>query len=353
MFAQGGAFQLEQRGWYPMKPFERLVVYLRRKKKRIILGFVIALLGGFGLLNFMAYNQAYAMTHFTASGVRTSKPERLSSWQKATVLVFGVNVPRPQSQVTPADAGLPFEEVSIACPGGIRLGAWHCAHKNSKGLVILFHGYACEKSTLLPEAALFHEFGWSVLLVNFRGSGQSSESSTSIGYHEAADVAAAVRFARANLPDSRRVVLYGQSMGAAAVLRAVHKYEVKPDALIVEAVFDSMLNTIRNRFAAMGIPSFPSAQLLLFWGGRQGNFDAFAHNPVEYARSVACPVLFLHGTDDSRVRLEEARRVFDAVPGSKQFKEFPAAKHESYVSRFRKQWCETIIAFLTEAESTK
>jgi hypothetical protein len=70
--------------------------------------------------------------------------------------------------------------------------------------------------------------------------------------------------------------------------------------VILEAVFDTMLNTVRHRFHAMGIPAFPSAQLLVFWGGRQWGFDGFAHNPVQYAASLNCPSLFMHGANDPK-----------------------------------------------------
>ena len=186
------------------------------------------------------------------------------------------------------------------------------------------------------------------MLLNYRGSGDSSESYTTVGFDEAEDVAAAVRYARANLPH-QEIVLYGQSMGAAAILRAVHSCGVRPDAIIVEAVFDKMLNTVRHRFEAMGVPSFPGAELLLFWGGQQAGFNAFGHNPVEYARSVTCPILFLHGIADPRARIEEARRVFAVVPAPKRFKEFPAVGHEAPVVRFPGEWNQTVGRFLKEA----
>ena len=58
-------------------------------------------------------------------------------------------------------------------------------------------------------------------------------------------------------------------MGAASVLRSVHSCGVQPDAIIAESVFDRMLTTVRHRFELMGVPSFPCAELLVFWGGRQ------------------------------------------------------------------------------------
>ena len=134
------------------------------------------------------------------------------------------------------------------------------------------------------------------------------------------------------------VVLFGQSMGAVAILRAVKQHGIAPDAVILEAVFDTMLNTVRNRFATMGVPSFPGAQLLVFWGGMQWGFNGFAHNPVEYARSLNCPSLFMHGSNDSRATVAEGRRVFAAVPGPKEFKEFASVGHEAYVSMHPDEW---------------
>jgi pimeloyl-ACP methyl ester carboxylesterase len=124
---------------------------------------------------------------------------------------------------------------------------------------------------------------------------------------------------------------------------------VQPDAIIAEAVFDRMLTTVRHRFELMGVPSFPSAAILVFWGGRQGGFNAFANNPVEYAASVRCPILFLHGTVDERAHLAEARQVYDAVPGRKWFKEFDGIAHAAIVASRRRQWQETVSQFLKDA----
>ena len=79
------------------------------------------------------------------------------------------------------------------------MGAWYCPASPEKPLVILFHGYAAEKSSVLNEASVFLELGLSVLLVDFRGSANSSESYTTVGYDEAEDVAAAVCYAKGQI----------------------------------------------------------------------------------------------------------------------------------------------------------
>jgi pimeloyl-ACP methyl ester carboxylesterase len=323
---------------------------MKKKTKHRLFGVLSVIVVGFAGLNLLAYNHAHAMMRFTTGGPRTSKPEKLTWGQKARVLLMGVNVPRPRSELQLSDLDPECRRLSIRCPGGVTLGAWYSDRGVETPLVVLFHGYGAEKTCLLPEAQAFLKLGTSVLLVDFRGSGESSEAYTTIGFREANDVSAVMRHVRDALPHSS-VILYGQSMGGVAILRAVQQDGITPDGVIVEAVFDTMLNTVRHRFAAMGVPSFPSAELLVFWGGFQTGFNAFAHNPVVYAEALRCPALFMHGTDDPRARLEEGRRVFAAVPSDKQFKEFPSAGHESYLSRFPVAWKATVEGFLKRVEN--
>jgi uncharacterized protein len=318
--------------------------------KAKIAGATGIVLAAFLALNGLAYNHAYAMMHFAGGGKRTPKPERLSFGPKLRVLLTGIHLPRPVAARAPSDVGMPFEDRVIRCTNGIRLSAWYIPSSRSATLVILFHGYGAEKSSLLTEARLIHDLGCAVLLVDFRGSGGSSEAVTTVGILEAEDVAAITAYAKANIPH-RRLILFGQSMGAAAVLRGMAREGVKPDGIIMEAVFDTMLHTVQNRFKAMGVPSFPSAQLLVFWGGAQIGANAFANRPVEYARTVACPALFMQGTNDPRATRTEARRVFDAVQGTKTWKEFGGAGHESYAVFQPKEWVAAVAQFIRECEA--
>ena len=159
-----------------------------------------------------------------------------------------------------------------------------------------------------------------------------------------------VRYAKDHLQHPR-MILFGQSMGAAAILRAVSQDGISPDAVILEAVFDTMLNTVRNRFTSMHVPSFPSAQLLVLWGGWQWRFNGFRHNPVHYSSALQCPALFMHGSDDPRATLEEGRRVFDAASGDKTFMTFHNTGHHSYVVAHRIEWIAAIEEVMKKAEN--
>jgi uncharacterized protein len=305
----------------------------------------LLLLLGFIGLNILAYNHARAMTTYVAAGTRTSQPERLSRWQRIAVLLKGVTITRPESNLAPESLAEQTRMIRIPVNNTISLEAWYKDLGPHTPLVLLFHGYADDKTDLLQEARTLLGMDASVLLMDLRGSGGSTESYSSIGYYEAEDVTAALQYAREHCKHSH-YILFGQSKGAVALLRAIAHHGIAPDGVIIEAVFDTMLRTVRNRFRAMRTPSFPNAELLVFWGGRQRGFNAFKHNPVRYARALTVPALFMHGENDPRATLTEGRRVFDAAPGPKQWVTFAQSGHESYVDQHPERWQNAVSTFI-------
>jgi alpha-beta hydrolase superfamily lysophospholipase len=312
----------------------------RRRRRLAALAVAVFL-----VLNAVAFLHARAFTHYGTGGTRTGAVQSLSRWQKVKTLLTGITLPRPENTRTPADLNLPFTTHAIAEPDAT-LEAWYVpAADDTRGLVLLFHGHAGCKCGLLNEARAFRSMGYDTLLVDFRGSGGSSEAITTIGVLEADDVTAAVNYAREQWP-GKPLALYGQSMGAAAILRAV-AHGTAADAILLECPFDRMLTTVEHRFELMGVPAFPFARLLVFWGGAQNGFDAFAHNPVEYAAAVRCPTLLMHGAGDRLVETPEAEAVYDALAGPKRWELFDAA-HQPYCFKCPDRWAEVTGDFLAE-----
>jgi alpha-beta hydrolase superfamily lysophospholipase len=230
---------------------------------------------------------------------------------------------------------------------GSELEGWFIPKDKPRGLVLFAHGYCASKASLLREANAVHALGYSVFLFDCHGSGGSEGRVTSIGVREADDVADAFAFAKSRFGASP-IILSGQSMGSAAILRAIAIHGIEPAGVIVECPFDRLLSTAENRFHAMKLPAFPAARLLIFWGGLQLGFNGFQHNPVDYATQVRCPVLFLQGAKDPRVTLEQAQAVFDSLAGEKTFVMFPSAGHESLLAADSELWTKSVAHFLED-----
>jgi hypothetical protein len=315
--------------------------------KRIVRLFAAALVSAAASVNILAFMQARAMTSFTANGERTGRPEQLSVLDRFTLLLSGVNIPRPANRRTPGDFNLSFETHRFSNGDGVTLEAWFLPGENDRLIVALFHGYAASKSTLLNAAQAVHQLGYATLLVDFYGSGGSSGVGTTIGVKEANDVAATVEYIRRIWPQ-RKIILYGISMGGAAVLRAIAANGAEPDAIIIEATFDSLLNTGKNRFRAMGLPGSPFAEMLLFWGSVQNGFNMFSHNPVEYARTIKHPALVLHGEKDERATFEQARSIAEAMGAHARFIGYAEVTHMPILKARPKEWTRDVAMFLEE-----
>lgn len=316
---------------------------LIKQRKRLFLLFLL----GVTTVNWVSWNHAWRMTHFAQAGERTKSPEDLTPFEKIPLLLFGITVPRPQTVETPADYDLAFETILIHS-GEHTLSAWVIPSQiePSLGTFLLFHGYAGAKDNLLTEANAFHQMGYTTMLIDFRGSGDSTGEKTTVGYAEANDVAAAFHSAHdEGLVEP--IYLYGMSMGGAAAMRAIAKNNIQPDGLIIEAVFDEMLSTVENRFDTMGIPAFPAARLLVFWGGVQARFNGFQHNPADYAEEISIPTLMLHGQNDPRATLEQGERLFNRLPSAdKKIVIFQGAEHESNIHVDRGLWQSEVEKFL-------
>jgi hypothetical protein len=313
----------------------------KRISLRKILGAVSIV---FIALNLITFVHAYRFSHFSAdASAKTARPEKLSLLSKVGVLFNGIENPKPRNGMVPV---VPYATVVVKTRNGNKIHSWLITVPAPKGTVILFHGYTGSKSQLLTEAAAFNAMGYHTLLVDLAGHGGSEGYRTTLGYYEGADVEAVFQYIRSR--QKQPVFLYGASMGAVSIMRAVSQYGIQPDGLLLECPFGSMLQAAQNRFALMGIPTFPGAQLLVFWGGVQNGYWGFDHNAVEYASHITVPTLLMFGVQDKRVNKEEIEAIFSQLAGKKKLVYFQKSEHQSYYKKEPQQWLSTVQPFLNK-----
>ena len=292
------------------------------------------------LMNAVAIFHSYKFTRFSSDkSERTQDPKNLTTVQKIMTLVFGVSNPRPNTKTFPSN-----HYQTIKLKSNKEIECWSIKTENPKGTVILFHGFSDEKSSLLDKADVFRELGYNTFLVDFMGSGGSEGNRTTVGFWEAKQVKTCLDYLTEN--GEKTIYLFGSSMGAVAVMKAISDYGISPKGIILECPFGTMYQTVCTRFKTMNAPTFPMAGLLVFWGGAQNGFWAFGHNPIDYAKKITCPTLLFHGAKDAKVSKQEIDAIFKNLAGQKKLKTFQEAGHENYLLRFKNGWIQDTQQFL-------
>ena len=304
---------------------------------------IIALLFFILLINAIAIMHAYKFTHYDENKVSSGGKTKLTLSDKIKGSLFGVSIAKPKNITTPS---VSFKEVIIKSDDYIH--CWLIKGSSLKS-IILFHGYAEDKSLMLERAELFIEQDYNVLLVDTMGTGSSKGNSVTIGYKEANNVKAAYSYMHDTIGES--VSLYGVSMGSVAIMKAISDFKLPAAQLILECPFGSMLDAVKSRCSSLGLPVFPMALLLVYWGGRLNGFNSFTHNPTEYAKNISIDTLLLRGERDFRVSRKEIKDIYDNLRGKKRLKTYHNSAHESFLNNDGAMWKRDILDFIKQKKA--
>jgi alpha-beta hydrolase superfamily lysophospholipase len=137
-------------------------------------------------------------------------------------------------------------------------------------------------------------------------------------------------------------------MGAVAILKAQHDYQLDIQKMIIEAPFGSLQDAVGSRFENMEIPQILLPEMLLFWGGMQTNMNAFEHDATVYAAKVKVPTLHIYGKKDPKVRLKETKAVFNALAGKRTLKILENCAHDHVMADDPSAWTSAIWSFMED-----
>jgi len=199
---------------------------------------------------------------------------------------------------TPDQSGFDYENVFIMTSDGININAWYIKHENNRGTVLFFHGNAGNISHRSDSIKIFNSLGMSVLIVSYRGYGESEGSPSIRGVNLDALAAWDWLISEKNIP-AERILIFGRSLGGAVAVELMR--HVRPRAAILESTFSSL--------AAMGGFLSPLASLLV-----NG-----AWNSAGTAANIDIPALCIHSPEDEIVPYRLGRRLYEALAGEKYF----------------------------------
>ncbi len=201
----------------------------------------------------------------------------------------------------PADANLYYRDLTLTTADGLELSAWYVpAPEQGAATVLLAHGLLGSKWGMLSFVPWLHEAGYNVMLLDFRGHGDSDPRPTTIGPDEVLDIQAALDWLEAEGVGSR-VAGLGLSLGASALVNTAVQ-DPRLDALILDSLFADWSDTDFAKGYRLPpdwlVPGVP--------------------DPEDLLPSIHTPILIIHGTADILTHQAHAERLYQAANEPKE-----------------------------------
>ncbi len=238
---------------------------------------------------------------------------------------------------TPADFGLPYEEVWLPISNQDKvekIHSWWIPSDSPESKVMLFlHGNASNIGGYLEIAQRLHQVGLSLLLIDYRGYGRSEgKFPRESQVYQDAQVAWDYLVKQRGI-NPQDIFVYGHSMGGAiAIDLAVRNPEMA--GLISEGSFTSMrdMADYKRKYGFLPI------DLLL-----TQRFDS-----ISKIKSIQAPIFLIHGINDTTVPATMSQVLFDAATVPKQLWLVPDAGHNNLTTVATSEYQQKIREFLTQ-----
>jgi fermentation-respiration switch protein FrsA (DUF1100 family) len=253
--------------------------------------------------------------------------------------------PHRMQVLTPDKLGLAYQELTFKTKDGLELVGWFLPAKGpALGTILQLHGNAENISTHFASLAWMPARGFNVFIFDYRGYGGSEGSPSLEGAQMDIDAAMETLLSRSDI-DSKRVVMYGQSLGGALaayyVAHSPRRDQLR--GLILESAFSDYIDIARET-ATNHWFTWPFQWIPLL-----SVDDHFSPLPG-MANISPVPLLILHGDRDTIVPMHHGQRLYDAAREPKQLWIVPGAGHiqtmKDSVQRDR------LVAWLREALSS-
>jgi len=217
--------------------------------------------------------------------------------------------------LNPGRYNLEYEEVRYpARIDRLQIAAWYIPSEENQRAIILVHGRDDSRThgfvdQFVSFANALHESGFSVLMIDLRGHGESDDARYTFGIKERRDVLGGVDWleARGYLPGSIGVL--GYSLGAASVIGAAAEEE-DIGAIWVDSAFADVNPVIEGAWEIdSGLPQvllYPTKWMVRLLYG----YDITASRPVDEIGKIAPrPIFLAHCKEDKLIPISHMHQL--------------------------------------------
>lgn len=206
----------------------------------------------------------------------------------------------------------PFTELHFKREDGALLNALYFTVANPKGAILYFHGNKGSLKRWGMIASSLMKYGYNVLVMDYRGYGKSTGTVSELNLQNDA------RFFYKELSQQfseDQVIVYGRSLGTHFATLVAS--ENRPQRLILESPFTSMMDVAQARFPILPVKYFLK----------------FPFNSSQCIKKLSSPLTIFHGTNDRVVPYRLGQDLFEqAACIDKTLVTVPGGAHNNLAS---------------------
>ena len=223
-----------------------------------------------------------------------------------------IYIPSPQIEQTPRDIGLVFDEVTIATHDNEKIHAWVIPAPDARAVILFCHGNAGNISHRLDILPSFRNLGFSVLLFDYRGYGNSTGKPSELGTYHDAEAACDYLTGRAGIMPEK-IIVFGESIGCAVAVELALRRRL--GGLVLLAGFTSLPD--------LGQQIYPWLPVKLL--------AKYRYASIEKIHQVACPKLIIHSPEDEIVPFHHSKALFEKASPPKEFLEIRGGHNDWFL----------------------
>lgn len=239
------------------------------------------------------------------------------------------------------------QPASIRSADGVGLKGFVLEHPDGgRRWVLIAHGYTNCAADFACAAIHFRKQGFSVLAPDLRGHGASGGRCIGMGWLDRKDLIQWIEWILRRHPDAE-IVLYGVSMGAAAVMMTTGE---ELPAAVKCAVEDCGYTSVADQFAGVlrrqyHMPKFPVLYTASLIARMRGGYSFTEASALEAVRRSKTPTLFIHGTADRFVPYAMSQALYEAAGCEKELLTVEGAIHALSHRVDPDRYWQTVFAF--------
>lgn len=226
------------------------------------------------------------------------------------------------------------------------------SHKTQQSpkVAIICHGFAFNSVGSLKYATMFLEMGYDVIVYDNRGAGKSGGKYTTMGYFERQDLTSVIDWVSENYGENCKIVLHGESMGAATVLLTCMT-DLRVDFAISDCGFSDLKEQLAYRmkveYKLPTLPFLPIASLFAklrakFWFGEVSPIKEM----VQKKGLPEIPILFIHGAEDDYILPSMTQEMYNNKEGEKSLYIATGARHSGSFNVDREEYRRRVEEFI-------